>query len=243
MSKQTVTDGVHRIANPLVNWYLVEGDDGVTAVDAGFPPDYDRLTQALDGKPLRAVVLTHGHLDHVGFAERARKELGATVYIPEGDVKIATSPIPMAKSERNPLVYVLRYGETRRLYLGALRQRGVAGQRIKQYETYRGGDDLPVPGRRAAVDTPGHTFGHIALHLRDRDVLFTGDALVTFDPYTGRRGPRMVARAATADSALNRRSLDALEATGARIVLTGHGEPWHEGIGAAVTAAREAGVA
>src|SRR3954466_11111882 len=137
MTATAPATGVHRVANPLVNWYLVEGDDGLTAVDAGFPTDYKRLQEhlgRLGRSDLKAVVLTHGHIDHVGFAERARRELGATVYIPEGDVKIATSPIPMAKSERNPLVYVLRYGETRRLYLGALRQRGVAGQRIKQYE-------------------------------------------------------------------------------------------------------------
>jgi glyoxylase-like metal-dependent hydrolase (beta-lactamase superfamily II) len=35
------------------------------------------------------------------------------------------------------------------------------------------------------IECPGHTFGHCALHLADRDVLFTGDALVTRDPYTG----------------------------------------------------------
>jgi glyoxylase-like metal-dependent hydrolase (beta-lactamase superfamily II) len=241
MPPQTITDGVRRVANPLVNWYLVEDTDGVTAIDAGFPPDYERLRAALNGAPLRAVVITHGHADHVGFAERARKELGATVYLPEGDVKIATSPIPLAKSEGNPLKYFLRYADTRRLYLGSLRQIGFSGQRIREYTTYRGGEELPVPGRPRAVFSPGHTFGHCALHVPDRDVLFAGDAIVTRDPYTGRQGPCIVAKAATADSALNLRSLDALEATGARHVLTGHGEPWDRGIEEAVARAREAG--
>jgi glyoxylase-like metal-dependent hydrolase (beta-lactamase superfamily II) len=74
-------------------------------------------------------------------------------------------------------------------------------------------------------------------------VLFTGDALVTSDPYTARTGPCLVARAATADSELNLRSLDALETTGATTVLTGHGDPWTGGIEEAVARARRAGAA
>ena len=49
------------------------------------------------------------------------------------------------------------------------------------------------------------------------------------DPYTGRRGPRIVARAATADAERNLAGR-ALAETGAR-VLTGHGEPWTRGGG------------
>jgi glyoxylase-like metal-dependent hydrolase (beta-lactamase superfamily II) len=89
----------------------------------------------------------------------------------------------------------------------------------------------------------GHTLGHCALHLAERDVVLAGDAVVMLDPYTARRGPRLVARAATVDSERNLTSLDALAATGARIVLTGHGEAWTGGVEAAVEAARAAPVA
>jgi glyoxylase-like metal-dependent hydrolase (beta-lactamase superfamily II) len=107
-------------------------------------------------------------------------------------------------------------------------------------------DTLPVPGRPVVVHTPGHTLGHCALYLPDRDTVFAGDAIVTLDPYTGRRGPRLVARAATVDSERNLAALDALDAlaaTGARVVLTGHSEPWTHGVEAAVEAARRAPVA
>jgi glyoxylase-like metal-dependent hydrolase (beta-lactamase superfamily II) len=90
---------------------------------------------------------------------------------------------------------------------------------------------------------PGHTYGHCALHLPERDVVLTGDALVTLDPYTGRRGPRIVAGAATADSAENLRSLEVLAATGAGVVLPGHGDQWRGGAEEAVGLAREAGPA
>jgi glyoxylase-like metal-dependent hydrolase (beta-lactamase superfamily II) len=101
---------------------------------------------------------------------------------------------------------------------------------------------LPVPGTPRVVFTPGHTLGHCALHLPDRDVVIAGDAVVTLDPYTGRTGPRIVVRAATADSERNLESLDALAATGARTVLVGHGEPWTGGARAIVDQARAAGV-
>jgi glyoxylase-like metal-dependent hydrolase (beta-lactamase superfamily II) len=124
-----------------------------------------------------------------------------------------------------------------------LRNRAFWPRPIGAVERYGDDGELPVPGAPRVVATPGHTLGHCALHLPQRDVLLAGDALVTLDPYTGRTGPRMVARAATVDSERNRESLDALAATGARTVLTGHGEPWTSGVEAAVAAARAAPVA
>ncbi|HWI72720.1 MAG TPA: hypothetical protein VNT55_12265, partial [Baekduia sp.] len=74
-------------------------------------------------------------------------------------------------------------------------------------------------------------------HFQDRDTVICGDALVTRDPYTGVTGPRLVARAATGDAALARRSLGAIAETRARTVLPGHGDPWS---GGAVRAAEQA---
>jgi glyoxylase-like metal-dependent hydrolase (beta-lactamase superfamily II) len=74
-------------------------------------------------------------------------------------------------------------------------------------------------------------------------VLFTGDGLVTLDPYTGRTGPRIVARAGTKDRATALASLGAMADTKATIVLPGHGEPWTTGVASAAQQARRAGAA
>jgi glyoxylase-like metal-dependent hydrolase (beta-lactamase superfamily II) len=90
---ESVADGVHRIEDANTNWYLAEDDSGVTVVDCGVPGSWDSLMDALPRigrtpRDVRAVVLTHAHFDHVGFAERARTELGVPVYVHENDVPL-----------------------------------------------------------------------------------------------------------------------------------------------------------
>jgi glyoxylase-like metal-dependent hydrolase (beta-lactamase superfamily II) len=234
-----VAEGVEQFTDQdIVNWFLIETDEGPVAVDAGFPTAWKQIEHRAD--ELRAVVVTHGHADHVGFAPIAERRHGVPIYVPERDEKLVKSPIPYAKSERLPLFY-LQHAATRRVYWRALRAIGVAGQRVRSPRTYGDGDELP--GGLRAVFTPGHTKGHMALHLPDRDLLFVGDALVTWDIYTDRTGPRLIARAATWDSKVNLESLERIAQTGASTLVTGHGEPWRQGAASAAAAAREAGAA
>src|SRR3954468_10152687 len=92
-----VAEGVHRIEDAFTNFYLVEDDEGVTIVDCGVPTSWALLQDALPsvGRTLadvRAVVLTHAHFDHVGFAERARTELRVPVYVHEKHVPLTRHP-------------------------------------------------------------------------------------------------------------------------------------------------------
>jgi glyoxylase-like metal-dependent hydrolase (beta-lactamase superfamily II) len=248
MDAQQVAPGVHRIhSHEVVNWYLVEDAGRLAMIDAGLPPDWEILERVIRDlghttDDLAAVVLTHAHVDHTGLAERARTEAGATVYLPAGERELAAHQLRASKSDRNPVLY-LRYPATRSLYMKMARSGALRSRTIREFETFDGGDVLDaVPGKPVAVATPGHTSGHTALHLPDRGVLFTGDALVTRNPYTGETGPRLVSRAATADSQQALRSLDPIEETGAGTLLPGHGDPWEDGAREAVRLAREAGL-
>ena len=241
-----VADGIHRVADSYTNWYLVEEDARLTVVDAGVPSSWASLHDALgklgrERSDVEAVVLTHGHFDHLGFAERARAELGVPVYVHENDVPLTAHPWRY-DHERSRASYFATQARALPIVATFLRHRAFWPQPIERVVRYADGV-LPVPGAPRVVFTPGHTLGHCALHFPERDAVIAGDALVTLDPYTGRRGPRLVARAATVDSERNLRTLDALAETGARTVLVGHGEPWREGVESAVARAREEGAA
>jgi glyoxylase-like metal-dependent hydrolase (beta-lactamase superfamily II) len=241
---RNVAPGVDRVEDDFTNWYVIEADDGITIVDCGVPRSWASLLEALGERlgDVRAVVLTHAHFDHVGYAERARRELRVPVYVHEDDVPLTRHPWRY-DHERARAPYLVTHVKALPIVAAFLRDRAFWPAPIREVVRYGDGGTLPVPGRPVVVPTPGHTLGHCALHLPDRDTVFAGDAIVTLDPYTGRTGPRLVARAATVDSERNLATLDALAATGARTVLTGHGSPWTRGVEAAVEAARHAGAA
>jgi glyoxylase-like metal-dependent hydrolase (beta-lactamase superfamily II) len=235
---------VHRIEDASVNWYLVEAEAGLTIVDAGVPRSWDSLQRVLaeigrDASEVRALVLTHAHFDHVGFAERARTELGIPVFVHENDVPLARKPLQYTH-ERARSRYLLTKPGGLPHVLGFLATRAFWPQPLREARPFTGGE-LDVPGSPRVIFTPGHTVGHCALHFPDRDAVIAGDAIVMLDPYTGAKGPRIVAGAATADSEWALRSLGALAEVEAGTVLTGHGEPWRGGTAEAVRQARAVG--
>lgn len=249
MFQRDVAEGIHRIEDSYTNWYLVEGDEGaaggITIVDTGLPTSGPSLEDALHRlgrsfSDVRAVVLTHAHFDHLGIAERARRELGVPVWVHDNDAPLTKRPRQYAH-ERARLLYVATQFRAAPIVASLLANRAWWPEPIKEIQRYTEGP-LPVPGSPEVVFTPGHTLGHCALHFPERDCVIAGDAVVMLDPYTAKRGPRIVARAATADSERAIASLDALAETGAKTVLTGHGEPWTAGAERAAEEARRAGV-
>ena len=239
-----LAQGVHGVEHAHTNCYVVDEPDGVTLVDACFPSTgaaVVELLATLGRRPadIRALILTHGHFDHVGFARGLKVSLGTPIWVHGADRTLAAHPYRY-RPERNRVVFTLGHGRSLPI-LGGMVLAGALGVRgVEADELFGDGDVLEVPGRPRVIHTPGHTAGQCALLLPDRGVLLSGDALVTLDPYTGRRGPRLVAPAATADSDLALASLGRLVDCGARIVLPGHGAAWRGGAEAAVVAARRA---
>lgn len=245
MFRSDVAPGIHLIEHAGVNCYLVEDGSRLLLVDAGLPAGWKAIVGALRDlgrRPgdLEAVVLTHGHFDHIGTVARIQRDFGLPVHLSPGDAYIAAHPYRY-RHEKNRLSYPVRYPRSvpvlaRMTLAGALNVRGVSGLLPLTVEQARG-----LPGQPVLVPTPGHTAGHCALHFPGRDAVLSGDALVTLDPYTGRSGPQTVSAAATGDSRQAVASLDALEATAAQFVLPGHGLPFTGGVAAAAQRARQRG--
>jgi glyoxylase-like metal-dependent hydrolase (beta-lactamase superfamily II) len=235
-------DGVVRLGTDLCNWFLFEDGGGeVVVVDAGFPDYRAQLEPGLrllgrSRADLTAVVLTHGHADHVGVAEQLRQELGLTVWVHEDDAHLARSAEGRGKTEA-PMLPYLRHPHAVR-FLVHFRTSGKP-QPIADVRTYADGGELP--GGLRAIHTGGHTAGHSVIHHESRRVLFAGDLLCTLNPLTGARGPQLLPRPLNLSSTTMLDSLTKLEGLEVDAMLVGHGDAWTQGIGAAVSRARNIG--
>ena len=157
---------------------------------------------------------THAHFDHVGFAERARRELRVPVYVHENDVPLTRHPwrydherarAPYLATQVKALPIVAASCATAR----SGRHRSARSSATATAARCRPGR----PGRRADAGPHARALRpaparprHGVRRRRDRD------ARSLYGPDR----PTLVARAATVDSERNLASLDALAATGAR---------------------------
>lgn len=229
---------LHRIGSDLVNVYLIADDTGVTVVDAGIPGQWDELEPELAsmGRSLgdvRAVLLTHGDTDHIGFAERIRRDHGVPILVHDLDAPRARGEvkkdIKWGKVKVRPLMKFLWYSG---------RRGGMSITPVSEVGTFVDGEVLDLPCRPVVVQVPGHTPGSVAFHVPSVDALFVGDAMTTGHVLTGAVGPQPAPFTLDPEQALE--SMARLENLGTTWVLPGHGPPWDGGIAEAVRLIRHA---
>lgn len=173
---EEVADGVCRVRTLMVNVYIVRTGTSWVLVDAGLR-GYDRTiaTAAAEfvrsSAPPDAVVLTHGHFDHIGSLYALLERWNVPVYAHRLERPYLTgeSPYPPA----DPLV-----GRGSMALLSRLYPRGPIdvspSLRILPED-----ESIPaMPGWRA-VRSPGHTAGHVSLFRESDRTLIAGDAVVT----------------------------------------------------------------
>jgi len=245
-----VAPGVHRLGDHSVNFYLIEDPDGPILIDSGLPAHLEQVRGLLTGlgrslADIRAVLLTHGHPDHTGLAHTLQ-QAGADIWVHQQDAAILhdgpRSGNRHSKPERSMLPYLLRRPSTIAAPLQMARAGAFSAPAVQNTRDFDGDQVLEeVPGAPRAVALPGHTPGSAAYLFADRGLLFTGDALVTEDQFSGRTGPTIVSRCFTHDSKAALTALDRLDELTADLLLPGHGAPFADGIRTATGQARKYG--
>ena len=219
--------GLHRVGNDIVAAYLVVGEGGLTLIDAGIAGQYADLQRELKAMgrtidEIKGVVLTHGDTDHIGYAERLRREHGIPVYVGEADAARAKGEEP-AHAEWGRF----RIGAVTQFLWYAMRKGGMRTAYLTEVVPVHDGETLDLPGSPHIVALPGHSAGSVAIVVPSLDAVFVGDALTTRHVLTGERGPQPAPFTDDQDAAAaSHQKLATIDATW---VLPGHGTPWNRG--------------
>jgi hydroxyacylglutathione hydrolase len=201
-----------------LNVYLA----GDVLVDTGYPISAGAIKKALGGRKLSAIALTHAHPDHQGSARKLADELGLPVWVGARDRDAAESGrIVTNPALRKPGLSVLT---------GALaRMPSVPIARVLNE-----GDSLAAGF--VAIDTPGHSPGHVSFWRESDRTLLCGDVFFNLNPVTLTVGLRQPPGMLTTDPALNRRSERRVAELEPSVAGCGHG-PVLDGDAAAKMAA------
>lgn len=170
---RTVPDDVLQVRTPFVSFHVLRDADGLYLIDAGFVGGIAALRRALRKRdwasaPIKGILLTHGHIDHVFNVARLAREHRAWVAAPRLDAEHCAGRYP---------------------YQGLSRACGwleAAGRAVFGFERFQvdhwldDNTELPICGGLRAIHLPGHTVGHMGFYSPTRRLLFTGDLICSY---------------------------------------------------------------
>ena len=155
----------HLLVDPQVAAVMI--DTGLIGEPARIQRLFRRLNLRADN--VKAILLTHGHLDHVGNLAWAKRWTGAPIY---------AHPLEQAHIDgvypyRGAAVWCGRLEHAGRHWLGI-------GAPVSIDVPIGDGDELPWWGGLRVVHLPGHTLGHCGFYSAKHDVLFSGDLFASY---------------------------------------------------------------
>jgi hydroxyacylglutathione hydrolase len=205
--REVAPDVFHLPVTPRngVNTYLL----GDVLVDTGLRTSAGKIKDALGGRKLQAIALTHAHGDHGGSARKLSDQLGVPVWVGAADREAAeTGKVVTKPAFDKPGLNVIAGA------MGNMPAVPVARE-------LRDGDEL-VAGF-TVLDTPGHSPGHVSFWRESDRVLICGDVFFNMHLLTTVPGLREPPGPFTVDPALNRESERRVAKLDAAVAGFGHG--------------------
>jgi hydroxyacylglutathione hydrolase len=188
-----------------INVYLA--DD--VLIDAATRRAVRRIMSQIAGRSVTAHALTHAQPDHPGSSHTICTKLGIPLWCGEGDVAAMETPGGVAAQAPESWQTFVQ----RRFWVGPAHP--VA-------RVLRDGDAV---GSFTAIETPGHSPGHVSFWRESDRVLIVGDVLTNVHVMTGRKGLHEPLAAFTPDPPQNRDSARRLADLRPALAVFGHGPP------------------
>lgn len=217
--------------NQIVNLCCVgnpESKDGWVLVDTGMPESTNAIIEMVEehfgenSKP-KAIILTHGHFDHVGAAVDLVEKWGVKVYAHQAELPYVTGklsyPEPDGSVEGGLVAKMSPMFPNEPINLG------------NHVEPLPADGTIPHMNGWKWIHTPGHSPGHVSLFRENDRTLIVGDAFVTVKQESLYKvltqdlefsGPP---RYLTTDWDAAKSSVEKLQALQPNVAVTGHGQP------------------
>jgi glyoxylase-like metal-dependent hydrolase (beta-lactamase superfamily II) len=219
--------GVYFVEGPASNWVVVHDETGFMIIDSGYPSDRPLVLESIRHLGLRpadarAMLITHGHVDHTGSAAYFSETYGTPILCaPEelahvqGREKHQVTFGQVAVRAWRPRVFRWM---AHVIKAGALKAKPATEARAWSAETLK-----KLPGKPEAVLLPGHTPGNVAILFPEAGAIAVGDSFVSGHPLSRVRGPQMLHPMFHSDPVKALAATHRLDGIDASVVMPGHG--------------------
>ncbi|KIO62685.1 hypothetical protein B4064_0251 [Caldibacillus thermoamylovorans] len=225
---QQVAEGVFSYTIQIVNIAMVRTSNDFVLIDTGMPESEKKIFEIVEeifgenAKP-EAIILTHGHFDHVGSIEKLLTQWDVPVYAHPLEIPYLTGqknyPDPDGTVEGGLVAKISPMFPNEEVHLG------------NHVKPLQDNGELPHLSEWKWIHTPGHSDGHISLFREKDRTLIAGDAFITVKQdslakvLVQEREVNGPPRYLTTDWQLAKKSVEKLAALHPRVAVTGHGLP------------------